>query len=84
MITPAFTYVFAIPAITILASGNLEARWRSLDDGHENGRIGWKWMVDPIPILRQQSELSQRHRKRKFLPSGCSALGLRGTKSSER
>src|SRR5438067_13610296 len=42
--------------------------------------IGNGWL-NRSPILRQQSELSYRHRKLKFPPSGCSALGLRGTKS---
>jgi hypothetical protein len=36
MITAVFTYVFAIPANSqLLANGDLEARWRSLDDGYE-------------------------------------------------
>ena len=50
MITAAFTYLFAIPAnsdhwrMEIWKRGG--AAW-TMD--MKNGRIGWKWMVEPIP-----------------------------------
>ena len=49
MITAAFTFMFAIPA------NNDHWRWEIWQRGggawtaDKNGRLGWKWIVEPIP-----------------------------------
>ena len=37
-----------LTSLTPNCEGDLQTRWRGLD-GRQNGHVGWRWMIDPIP-----------------------------------
>jgi hypothetical protein len=49
IITAAFTYVFAIPANSTYWQTEIWKRGGAAWTADKNGRIGWRWMVEPIP-----------------------------------
>jgi hypothetical protein len=49
MMTAAVTYVFAIPANSDYWRMEIWKRGGAAWTADKNGRIGWRWMVDPIP-----------------------------------
>ena len=49
MITAAVTYVFAIPANSDYWRMEIWKRGGAAWTSDKTGRIGWRWMVDPIP-----------------------------------
>ena len=49
MITAAVTYVFAIPANNTYWRTEIWKRGGAAWTFDKNGRISWKWMVEPIP-----------------------------------
>ena len=49
MITAAVTYVFAIPANSDYWRMEIYKRGGGAWTFDKNGRIGWQWMVAPIP-----------------------------------
>jgi hypothetical protein len=48
MITAAFTFVFAIPANSDHWRWEIWKRGGGAWTADKNGRIGWKWMVEPL------------------------------------
>jgi hypothetical protein len=54
MITAAVTYVFAIPANSDYWRMEIWKRGGAAWTADKNGRIGWRWMVDPIPDTPRQ------------------------------
>ena len=49
IITAAFTYAFAIPANSTYWRMEIWKRGGAAWTSDKNGRIGWRWMVEPIP-----------------------------------
>jgi len=49
MITAAFTYVVAIPGNNTHWQTEIWERGGGAWTFDKHGRVGWKWMVDPIP-----------------------------------
>ena len=49
MITAAVTYAFAIPANSTYWRMEIWKRGGAVWTYDKNGRLGWKWMVEPIP-----------------------------------
>jgi hypothetical protein len=49
MLAAAFTYVFAIPANSDYWRMEIWKRGGAAWTADKNGRIGWRWMVEPIP-----------------------------------
>jgi hypothetical protein len=49
MITTVFTYVFAIPANSDHWRWEIWKRGGGAWTADKNGRLGWKWIVEPIP-----------------------------------
>lgn len=48
IVTAAFTYVFAIPGNNNYWRTEIWKRGGAAWTADKNGRIGWKWMVEPI------------------------------------
>jgi hypothetical protein len=49
MITAAVTYVFALPANSNYWRMEIWKRGGAALTVDKSGRVGWKWMVDPVP-----------------------------------
>lgn len=70
LITAAVTYVFAIPANSTYWQTEIWKRGGAAWTADKNGRIGWKWMVEPIsdaprakPVIVPSSQTNVRSEK---------------------
>ena len=54
MITAAVTYAFALPANTNYWRMEIWKRGGAAWTVDQNGHIGWKWMLEPIPDSPRQ------------------------------
>ncbi len=62
MLAAAFTYVFAIPANNYRWQTEIwERGGAAWTFDMKSGHTGWKWLVEPDPMLPVKSQLPYRH-----------------------